>query len=356
MARPALLYLAIALLPLLAIARADEVKLFGKPLFRNVVVTAFEDGRLVFRGISGESIRKPLPQIEWVRSEAAPTLSAAETALQAGNGPAAVDKLRAARQSPIAWERELAELRLIQALDQTGDFVAAVRQFIQVARDKPLVAETLYPKNFGAFQSAENRLALRELLDARSAKPTGPTDAVLARLQLQISLIEDIDPLPHDLQPKPSGPARPATGRRLFGDAAPSPSAQGVTLGADAALFRVARAAARAGELVRAARLYERGLEFVDPADPGIEALRREQVAAAQQPPRQPANAGTNSAPPGDALLAARALYDVALAHERLNRPAHARAIYRGLAERDDLPPDLRALAFAGLARLGDSR
>lgn len=360
MLRGALRYLGLLALlsPFGASALGDEVKLFGKPVFRNVTIRGIEDGKLTFRGVSGETLRKPLPQIEWVKSDEAPLLSAAEQALQGGQWTEAIAKLRQAENSANVWERELGAIRLIQALDRAGEFEAAVRQYITAARDKPFVSKYLMPRSFGPAGSEANRQALHEITQARAARPSAAFDAALAQLQLELSLVEDIDPLPADLRPKTqNNTTASAPARRLFGDAAPPPLAIAVELGGESPVFSAARDAASKGDHARAARLYERALPFVDPRDPQIDTLRAEWQRSRLET-GQAAEAASElmslSERTRDPLLAARALYNVGLAHERLNRPNVARGIYRRLAERADLPDELRSMARDGLERVGN--
>ncbi|MCK4340771.1 MAG: hypothetical protein KAY37_03500 [Phycisphaerae bacterium] len=47
--------------------RADTVKLTNRPAFRNVSIRDFRPDVLIFRGVSGEYLRKPLPYRAIVR-------------------------------------------------------------------------------------------------------------------------------------------------------------------------------------------------------------------------------------------------------------------------------------------------
>ncbi|MFN0137805.1 MAG: hypothetical protein ACKVS9_17005, partial [Phycisphaerae bacterium] len=48
---------------LATIASADTVTLADKPPFERVTVTDFANGRLAFRGLSGETIRRPIEAV-----------------------------------------------------------------------------------------------------------------------------------------------------------------------------------------------------------------------------------------------------------------------------------------------------
>ena len=65
----------------------DTVKLNDRPAFRNVSISDFRDNLLVFRGVSGEYLKKPLAEVEWLAIDGRPHLTAAERAAATGNWP-----------------------------------------------------------------------------------------------------------------------------------------------------------------------------------------------------------------------------------------------------------------------------
>jgi tetratricopeptide (TPR) repeat protein len=345
-------------------AGADTVKLRGKPAFRNVQVVGLRDGRLVFKGVSRQHLRKPLAQIEWVEVDRVATLGPAERARAAERWAVAV---RAYRQA-LEEIREpgltgFARLRLLECCDRGGLFDEAVALYVELVRQDATLASEYTPRCPGRPGSPTNDAA-RGHLEAALALTRSATAASLWRnLLLEIVLYEEADDWPAALaeggppggdQAGPTPASRSVEASPSSAPTAPSAS-RPLRLPADSLPLTAARAALAAGDTQRAHRLLERSLPFVDPADRGpwkllLGRCRMELGRYAQAAAELAELAETDA----DPARAAEALYYLGLAHERMGRPEVAIRLYRELLARENLPAEVRTLARAGLRRVGE--
>lgn len=350
------------LLLLCAAARADTVKLRNKPEFRHVRVTGFRDGKLVFRGVSQQYLRKPLADVEWLEIERLPALGDAERAAAIGRWNIATTRYETAQQlADDEWLQRFVRVRLLWAYDAAGRFDLAVELYIETLSLHPADLAQLVPTNPGPPGSHANRRA-RAALEAAASAPAAPGTLERAReLLLQLLIYEEVTSLPFPpapsdhLPPDPRAPADDPLGL-LPPAPATSPSrneAQSVILPADSFLLSAASHALDRGDLRRARYLVDAARPFVaaDQTRPWQFIDARCQLGAGQFAAAAASllDLAENDPDPG---RSAAALYYVGLAHERMSRPDVARSCYEDVLRRPSSPPAIQADARAGLERL----
>lgn len=345
------------------LAPADTVQLIGKPPFRNVSIMDFRGERLVFRGVSGQVLRKPLGQVEWFAIDGQPDLNAAEQAVAGGDWSAALPRYEQALvQAEQPWLRALIRLRLLAATGRTDRYDHAIAVYIGLLTDGPPSAPPPMPAEPG---SDANRRARDKIEAALRVRQPAPVTTALRTLLLELLLCDEADPLPPGLlppthhAPQPAGtqPTRPRT-LGILPPAATEPGAAPPAepppqLGSDSVVLRAAQAAFDASDAPRAARLIERALPYVSRGADGPWQLLRGRCLAAQGQPAEAVSGLLSLAEHDpDPLVRARALYYAGMALERLERADAAREVYAELLRRPDVPDDVRGLAQAALAQL----
>jgi tetratricopeptide (TPR) repeat protein len=351
-----------------AAAHADTVKLAGRPPFQNVAVTDFRGGRVAFRGVSGEYIRKSIGEVEWVCLAGQPDINAAEGFAAAADWPRAVTGYeRALAQPNRPWLASLIRTRLLCAADRAGQFDRAVTVLVELVAAGAAPPAASIPRHPGLPGSEMNRRTLAALEEALPGVASSADARVLRLLLLELALYEDVE-LPAALRSEaaaasqPAATSRPSTapagplGILPAEDARPSatsrPSAA-ARLRDDSFLLDAIAAALDRGDHAWAESLLERALPFVEPTAcyPWRLLLGRCQIEGGRF---ATAAAGLMDVAAHDPDPARRAwaLYYVGLAHERMDRVDVARDLYQELAERADAPDDVRASAQGGLRRL----
>lgn len=357
-------------------AWADIVKLNGRPAFQNVTISDFRRGMLVFRGVSGETLRKPLTEVDWIAVDDQEALNTAEEAAARGFWPGAVEFYRAALASGgDDWRETLVRVRLMAALDRAGQFDLAVQEFVELAHRDPHSA-AFAPSRPAPPGSAINRAA-RETLAAAARQATAEAARIALQTRLLELLIYDNErTLPAEFVPAVSrSPAatfdtpdeaapvsqpadRPpvAEGRRLFGDRPSRRLTRAVVnVTRDSLLLAAAREAVEAGDAGRAVRLLRRGMPYVNPDDL---ATWRFELSRALIEAGEPLAAADDllrllgESPPDE--LAAEIRYHLGLAHERMGRLDIARRYYAELSDDPAQRRDLRKRAEQALTRIGE--
>ena len=346
-------------------ARADTVILHGKQPFRNVEVCGFEDGKLEFRGVSRETLRKPLEQVARIQLTAKPMLSNAEHLLTRDAAAACTAYELVLADCDQAWLSDFVRGRLVGTYDKTGRFSDAVEAYVGVVRRHPRLAEPLAPANVAPRGSNANLLSIKSLRSFWHDSAAADRPEAVRRLYLELLIIEDVSPVPADLCPAETD-AEPVTGDvppaqtedlppLLFGDSGPhdqdrprdrsatQPSRKAPVLAGDSIALKTARKLLAQGKYAAAGRIIERLRPYLDP-----EAGRAATILLA----RCRIEAGEPAAAADDLLklaesadsrsLAAEALYYVAFAHERLDRVDVALDIYSQLLDREDLRAEVR--------------
>lgn len=340
-----------------AAARGDVVELVGKPAFEGVEVVGFRGGKLAFRGVSGETLRKPLGQVARIGMTRLPDFTAAE------QDRAAADTLKryeaAVANAREPWLRLLVRCRMLHARERSGDFLGAVREFIGLVREGALSDSAAAPRRPDAPGSAANARA-RQMLEAAAAQIESPElQAVLHRLVVELHLFDGIPPPAafgppeSDGNPTATAPARSAAPRRLFGGPA-ARAIHPVRLTSDSFVLEAAASALAAGDAGRALQLWESALPYLD-AEARWEV--RLQIACARLEAGEPARAAdalaalTGSEPP--ASIAAAALYHLGLAEARMERPERAALHWREAAAHPGASAELAAQVRAALQCAG---
>lgn len=345
------------------LAAADTVQLIGKPPFCNVSIMDFRGERLVFRGVSGQVLRKPLAQVEWFTIDGQSDLNAAEQAVAAGDWSAALPHYeQALAQADPPWLRALIRLRLLAATGRTDRYDHAIAAYIGLLADGPPPTPPPIPAEPG---SDANRRARATIEAALRARQPAPVTAALRTLLLELLLCDEADALPPDLLPPTRHPPQSAgtqpTRPRTLGilppaatEPGPAPPAEPPPrLGSESVVLRAAQAAFDAGDAPRAVRLIERALPYVPRGADGLWQLLRGRGLVAQGQAAEAVSGllGLAEHDP-DPLVRARAVYYAGTALERLGRADAARDVYAELLRRPDVPDDVRGLARAALARL----
>lgn len=356
---------------------ADTVVLQGKPPFDNVQIINFTRGKLVFRGVCQELLRKPLGEVVRFQIDRNPMLSNAEALGWANAEPAITAYRQALADAAEPWLRDLIRVRLLSACDHAGRFDQAVALYVKLLREDPAAVRQFAPRHPGARRSEGNRRAREHLLAALQTARSPVADRALRTLTLELLLFDEVEPLPAGFEPPGPQPAAdhaaPATSPDglpppLFGPArrhtrgqAPQGAegarhaAEPLRLPVDSFVLTGAREAFEAGDASRAARLLERALPYLHKADCGAWRLllgrcRIELGAFARAADELLALSESTT----DERLAAEALYYVAVAHERMDRADVAARLYQELSQRGGVPPEIRQRARRGLERLGE--
>jgi tetratricopeptide (TPR) repeat protein len=360
-------------------APADTVVLTAKEPFRNVTITDVRRGRIHFRGVSGETLQKPLGLVTAVSVEALPQLAVADEARAAGDFDGALAVLaECEKEVREPWQRTLARYRRLAVLSSAGRTDQALAAFLELVREDPQAPVENLPSDIGPAGCSANRAALALLRKTNLRGISPALEQVLAIRRLELTLLEDPDAARNEFRPADdSAPARIASSQPsdevdaplLFGTPRSAPTAGPTEIPRESPLRRETDRLRNAGDARGALGLLERAMPFVRKSDRGwwtVDAARcrielREYaraadellaVAAAADRPAESAGTPASASPAMDRALAAKALYYVGLAHEGLNRPDVAADQYRELRSREDLPADLRAEVEAALERL----
>ncbi len=339
--------------------RADTVKLRGKPAFHNVQIRGLRDGKLIFRGVSRETLRKPVAQIEWLAITGCPRLNQAEQAAYRGAWvTACADYEYVLQATDVPWVRQWAQRRLVIGYDGLGQFDLAVEQYSALLADGAGHA-TVSPGRPSARGSVQNRRAI-ELLSEQ--QHSGSLAKPSRELLLQLLIFEDVTPdilvrrrEPHpESQPK-SPDEVPSLGILPPATAPAIPPAQPrvrTYLPADTFLLAAVDDALAEDNATRAGRLVNSSLPFVSPADEPRWRFRQARVWLENG---RHAEAGAALLDVHDQLSPASrawALYYVGLAHERMGRNDVALRYYQDLIADDGGSADVQRAARAGLDRL----
>lgn len=373
--------IALGIASILVVCRtpADTVVFTGKPPFRNVAITDIRHGRLLFRGVSGETVQKPLGLVTSVALDTLPQFAQSDDAVAAGDYDSALAALNECEKEVREnWQRTLVRYRRLAVLSAAGRTDQALAAFADLVREDPQTPAENLPCDIGPTASSANRAALALLRKTRFRGVTPALEQALAVRRLELTLLEEPDSVRREFTPLEQRSASDAPASQptddddaplLFGTPRAAPSAAPIALSRDSPLRIEARRLLAAGDARTALRLLERALPFVRNIDRGwwtLDACRcrielREFARAADEllavsTAADAAAASANKAAPpagaADRALAAWALYYVGLAHEGLNRPDVAADQYRELRSREDLPADLVAEVEAGLQRL----
>lgn len=350
-------------------SRGDTVKLTNRPAFRNVAVVGFRGGRVIFRGVSGQYLRKPLPEVEWLTIAGAPDLSAAERATTTGDWGRAVPTYEAALEAAgERWLRDLVRFRLLTAYDRAGRFDRAVALYVELLGAHPDLAARFAPRHPGPVDSDVNRQARATLVRVLAADAASPGAGALRALQLELMLYEGLERRPEArTAPTTSGPATtslPSTGPAsdgpigiLGGDEAkprPAPaSSPAVQLPSDSFVLDAAQAACDAEQYSRAVQLIELALPHVASAEQGPWRLLLGRCRIRVGRPAEAASDLLSLAETDpDAARAALALYYAGLAHERMGRADVAGKLYEELLQRADVDAEVKTRARQALDRM----
>lgn len=341
----------------------DTVTLRDKPPFRNVQIVDVRHGKIVFRGVSGETIQRPLSAVEWVEIEAMPRFSALEKASSAGQWEKALDEITALeREAREPWLQTLLRHRRLRILESAGRFDEAVNAFLELVQSDPQTPAALVPQRLSPVGSIQNRAALEIV---RKSKPRALAPALeeeVDRLRLQLLILEEPETLHRDFVPvkRAASVSDPAGGDEdeggfLFGGPKRSGSVRQVTLPERCGLLDECDRLLKAGKAADAQRILDAALLYVAEVDSGTWRimlarcrLARKEIARAADELLALSAEFEKRRPDLNAI----ALYYVAVAHEDLNRPEVAVDIFKELSGRANLPSEIREPVKAALRRL----
>ncbi|MDX2198447.1 MAG: hypothetical protein SF069_05680 [Phycisphaerae bacterium] len=175
-----------------AVVLADSVKLLDRPVFENVAVEGFRDGKLHFRGVSGQLLKKPLAQVEWFTADNVPELTEAERAIAGGRAADAIPLLvSAVKEDSEPWLKDWVQLRLLRAFDAAGRFDEAVAQYVELLRSGAADERVAPPRVAGPPESAMNAAARRILKGALDDPKIGAAQMTARGFLLEIALLDD---------------------------------------------------------------------------------------------------------------------------------------------------------------------
>lgn len=353
---------------------ADTVCLRGRPPFEHVNIIDFRDGRLIFRGVSQEVLRKPLAEVAWFALDDFPPIHEAEQAAASQNWDQACrEYLRARRMTHQAWLADLLALRYLRALEAAGRFADAMRIYCEMVSSKGTAFQLAPPRAVAPPGSPENAAALRTLHDAHSSTTSDSIRSRLAGLALEL-VIHENRPTPPWLddqetdQPaaSPNATTTAPTSQPL--GLLPHSSLSDLKLPDNTYLIQALDAALEAPDPTRAEMLLTRSTPHVPPLlqcqwrlfQHRLRLIRGEYALAAAgflklATPEPAGKSPTETAGIENcASISNQALYYAALAHEHLNRPDVARGLYTKLLKQKDLPAKLLRRAKIRLQELGE--
>lgn len=333
--------IAAAVFGLASAVRADTVKLHAKPAFQNVQVTDFRRGRLIFRGVSRQYLRKPLEQIEWVAIDGLTSLSLAEQRIALGRWNEAIGHYETALGSaPQPWQRKFILIRLIAACDRAGEFARAVGHYIKLVQARPAVAAKYGPRHPPTTRSGENADARRKIELAIETGRSTTAREVLRTFLLEL-MIHERDPRVVELFPPP----RPNALIRILPATLPETSF----------LLETAGRSLESGEHARVVAVMEQALPYVrdEKAGPWRLLLARGRVAGGEVKAALPDLISLAERHP-DRALAAEALYYLGWAYEKSQRAEAAIGAYREVLHREKASAAIMKMAAGRLVHLGE--
>lgn len=349
---------------------ADTITLSGKPPFEGVTLIGMAHGRIAFRGLSGETIRRPIAMVESIAVDRLPPLATAEQAAGQKNWDAAIPAYQAALSAaPDPWLRDLVRLRLYYAAESAAHAELSCSIYIELTKSPQTNGPTAPPACLAAAGMTDLRKAQQLVADAIVSKDgTAFIRDQLRPLAVELLLLTEGD-IPREWCPtastiptsRPAATSSPETEDAppplMFGDKSPTKHSPPTTQFTSVRLRAGSPVLERARRLIatdpdQAARLLDRVEQFLDESD--LPAARL--LLAKAHLPGDPARAADEllgvATAEADRARQADALYYVGLAHERLDRPDVAAQVYRELLERDDLPTELRERVRQRLAAL----
>ncbi|MFH1748645.1 MAG: hypothetical protein ABIG44_16545 [Planctomycetota bacterium] len=338
------------------LACADIVKLHNKPPFHHVHISDFRAGRVVFRGVSKQYLRKPLDQIEWLKLDACPALGVAERAAAAGQYNLAVTAYRQAlNQATQPWLSDLIRYRLLTTCDRSARFTEAVEIYVDLLNRQGDTTLLPSPRNPEPPGSAGNAQALDIVQTTLAATESAPVRRRLLILALELRLYENSDNIP--ITSSPSGPSATSAPVRspLLGLPLPTRKSARLKLPGDSFLITAARNALDTNDNQRARSLIERAWPYIDTAEqnPWRLVLGRAKLAAGDA-----AQASVDllalSETAADPVVATTALYYLGAAHEQMNQVDTAIQLYHEVLRHPETSDSIRHLAGEALARLGE--
>lgn len=345
---------AVALLstfPIVRISSADLLEISEKPPFERINITGFVDERIVFRGLSGETVRVSARRATLIQLDRAPAFSKAELARTRGAWDEALASYASSlHDEPPGAFHDLFLLRRIECLELSGRFAEAVEEWADLLQKSPSLALIATPRQPQPPGSQAN-LAARERVQGVVRQLTRPEAAgalqTARRFLLELLIFDEVNALPADYQPPV-----PASQPLLF--ARPDRSGPRIELPPDSFVFEAANAAIQRRDFNRAVSLLGAALPYCPATgtDTRRLALARARIEIGQYATAINELMALVDAPDRD--QAAQAMYHVGLAHQRLGRPDTARRYYQLALDCRELPESLRTAAREALQKIGD--
>ena len=331
----------------------DVVKLFDKPAFEDVQVSGFRDGRLLFRGVSGQVLRKPYEHVEWIELADRPRLSDAESHRATDRGRAVNMYERALRESDSDGLRDFIRMRLCQSADEAGLFDRSVGLYLDMLRERIAIGP-LRPTHPGRAGSTRNAAALDLLQQALRDRSLFDEWPRLQRMRLDLLLIDGRALATESADGDAAAASRTATQRRRMFARRSSSDAGSAQVMSDSLVFNVARRALDAGADARpTADLLRRAMPNCDAE---ARQIANYLLVRADANPNQPLTTAEAlrglAANIENAALAAEVWYHAGFSYARGGRSDLARDIWAAAVSRDDIPEDWRRTLNAALTDL----
>lgn len=196
---------------------ADEVTVKGMPAYTGAVITSVEKGFIHFRLAAGNVLVRPIGDVERVQIVGIEAFNTAEKAMSAKepNYAAAATAYDGITDlESRAWLKRLVQYRKLKALDQSGQFLRATQEWVNLLKEEKDAAAAFVPAQVGKKGSPDNPKAISLLDGQRQAAQAGtPAYQALAKVLMQVYQAEGMTDKADSLAAELAGGAARTTAR-----------------------------------------------------------------------------------------------------------------------------------------------
>lgn len=241
---PAIVTMALAL----GAARADEVTVKGLPTYSGVQIINVEKGMISFRVAGRNLLARPIANVERIQIAGIEPFNEAEKAISPRSGEpdwakavTGYDAITDLQSRP--WLKRLVQYRRLKALDETGQFDRAVKEWLLLLNDEKDSAAPLVPVKAAEKGSQANQKAISLLEAARQGlQAKTPAGQAVAQALMQAYRIEGQTDKSDALAAELAGAPRPVPTTGTGAKTGDNPQAPGLT-GAEGDVQRAIQAA-----------------------------------------------------------------------------------------------------------------